>query len=55
MHFFYIQTLGSTALRVASTAGHPEVVGVLIASGATVDYKDEVRQSCLMRIVSVVL
>ena len=55
MHFSYIQTLGSTALRVASANGHREVVAVLIARGATVDYKDEVRQSCMIRIMSVVL
>ena len=55
MHFSYIQDAGCTALRVASADGHREVVAVLIARGATVDYKDEVRQSCMIRIMSVVL
>ena len=55
MHFSYIQTPGSTALRIASVHGHREVVAVLIARGATVDYKDEVRQSCMIGIMSVVL
>ena len=55
MHFSYIQDSGYAALRVASANGHHEVVAVLIARGATVDYKDEVRQSCMIRIMSVVL
>jgi hypothetical protein len=55
MHFSYIQTLGSTALRVASAYGCTEVAGVLIARGAVVDYQDKVRQSCMIRIITVVL
>jgi hypothetical protein len=55
MHFSYIQTLGSTALRVASVRGHTEVAGVLIARGAVVDYQDKVRQSCMTCIITVVL
>ena len=54
-HFSYIQDSGSTALRVASAAGHSEVAGVLIARGAVVDYQDKVRQSCMIRIITVVL
>ena len=52
MHFSYIQNAGATALRVASVHGRPEVVAVLIARGATVDYKDEVRHSCMIHIMS---
>ena len=55
MHFSYIQEHGSTALIVASQCGHSEVAAVLIARGATVDYKNKVRQSCMIRIMSVVL
>ena len=42
-----IQTLGSTALRVASASGQSEIVRVLIARGATVDHQDMVRQPCM--------
>ena len=31
------------------------MAGVLIARGAAVDYQDEVRQSCMIRIITVVL
>ena len=55
MYFSYIQTLGSTALRVASVHGQTEVARVLISRGASVDYQDEVRQSCILRIIAVVL
>ena len=55
MHLSYIQTLGSTALRAASAEDHTEVAGVLIARGAVVDYQDKVRQSCMIRIITVVL
>ena len=55
MHFSYIQDSGSTALRIASVEGHTEVAGVLIARGAVVDYQDKVRQSCMIRIITVVL
>ena len=55
MHFSYIQDAGATALRVASVHGHTEVAGVLIARGAVVDYQDKVRQSCMIRIITVVL
>ena len=55
MYFSYIQDAGSTALRVASASGQTEVARVLIARGASLDYQDEVRQSCMMRIITVVL
>ena len=35
--------------------GQAEVAGVLIARGAAVDYQDKVRQSCMIRIITVVL
>ena len=31
------------------------MAGVLIARGAAVDYQDKVRQSCMIRIITVVL
>ena len=55
VYFSYIQTLGSTALRIASVEGQTEVARVLIARGASLDYQDEVRQSCMIRIITVVL
>ena len=55
MYFSYIQDAGYTALRVASFNGHTEVAGVLISRGAAVDYQDKVRQSCMIRIITVVL
>ena len=55
MYFTYIQDNDSTALRVASVNGQTEVVRVLIARGASLDYQDEVRQSCMIRIITVVL
>ena len=53
MYFSYIQDAGSTALRIASVEGHTEVAGVLIARGAAVDYQDKVRQSCMIRVITV--
>ena len=55
MHFSYIQDSGCTALRIASEKGHTEVAGVLIARGAVVDCQYKVRQSCMIRIITVVL
>ena len=55
MHFSYIQEVGFSALMIASEKGHTEVAGVLIARGAVVDYQDKVRQSCMIRIITVVL
>ena len=55
MYFSYIQTLGSTALRVASVNGQTEVARVLIARGASLDSQDKVRQSYMIRIITVVL
>ena len=55
MNFSYFQDGDCTALRVASFCGQAEVAGVLIARGAAVDYQDEVRQSCMIRIITVVL
>ena len=55
MYFSYIQKYGSTALTVASANGQTEVAGVLTARGAVVDYQDKVRQSCMIRIITVVL
>ena len=55
MYFSYIQDAGATALRVASADGQTEVARVLISRGASVDYQDEVRQSCMIRIITVVL
>ena len=54
MHFSYIQDTRASALIIACEEGHTEVAAVLIARGATVDYKNKVRQSCMMRIMSVV-
>ena len=53
MYFSYIQDAGYTALRIASVKGHTEVAGVLIARGAAVDYQDKVRQSCMIRVITV--
>ena len=55
MYFSYIQDNDSTALRVASVHGQTEVARVLIARGASLDYQDEVRQSCMILIITVVL
>ena len=55
MYFSYIQDKGFTALRVASVEGQTEVAHVLIARGASLDYQDEVRQSCMIHIITVVL
>ena len=55
MYFSYIQDAGATALRVASADGQTEVARVLISRGASVDYQDEVRQSCMIRIITAVL
>ena len=55
MYFSYIQDAGFTALRVASAHGRTEVARVLIARGASLDYQDEVRQSCMIHIITVVL
>ena len=55
MYLSYIQTLGSTALRVACASGQAEVAGVLIARGAAVDYQDKVRQSCMICIITVII
>ena len=55
MYFSYIQDAGCTALRVASAYGQTDVARVLIARGASLDYQDEVRQLCMIRIITVVL
>ena len=55
MHFSYIQDTDSSALIIACQCGHTEVACVLIARGAVVDYQDKVRQSCMIRIITVVL
>ena len=55
MYFSYIQDKGFTALHVASAAGQTDVAHVLIARGASLDYQDEVRQSCMIRIIAVIL
>ena len=42
---------GCTALRVASAHGQVDVVRVLIEKGATIDYEDNVSQSCMIHII----
>ena len=55
MHFSYIQDTCASALIVACEYGHTEVAGILIARGAVVDFQNKVRQSCMIRIITVVL
>ena len=55
MHFSYIQDHSSSALMVTSAAGHTEVAGVLIARGAVVDFQNKVRQSCMIRIITIMV
>ena len=44
IYFCYVQDDGATALCIASSEGHAEVVDLLISRGATVDYQDKVHE-----------